>query len=784
MLLVTLRKYSVMAARFPAVFLLFPVMLEAKTGMMTGNQTLYHAVPAGNKIDAAFMTKYESRMRPFLEARIKGKGAIRTAARIQESDLLMLPRLWNRLSPPFMTLYFQAIQIPDNYSMYVSPGGHFEVFYTLSDPNEKVDATDTMVFGTGGNWRTKTSGSNGIPDYIDEVAWALDSSWSLHVDRHGFIAPLAYTTSRYPSERYKVVITELGASDYGYTYPMGKRTDSIRGYMSLFQIRNHWNGSIWSDLGYQERPADGIRVTCAHELFHSVQYAMTWNTPGGDDLDDFPLDFIEGTAVLMEEIAFDYINDYLQYAAAFFSNPRMSFFNKLDVNSVYSNSLLAKYIYEKADATPDISFFKRIFFSNFAASTEFNANLRASSLASGAPWTVLLNRFHAGSFFSGNRADTARFIADAGLFGQWSFQIDTLPSSYAITKTVNPYGMQIFAFQNDGSRGDTLFIAAEGQPRGTGPSPLWAITCIARGKVRPDTLIAIPIDQTGTGWCRLDDWNSRHEIIALATNGHPADRLDMTLSLLPCPISIRSGESRMIDLDAAGGNGSVSLSLLAKNDLRCDLDVSELTGSIPALPSTLIPVSSFWNLTFPSFWGTDAELSLTLSATLATVDSIRKTFYIPDDSIMLRHWDVSGNIWEKVVSTTVASAAHVSRRSTDVRPGIYSLLASKISRPDSSGLLAIKNTGRIASRSYIRFKAAGITEIRIYSYNGTAVCRYGATPSNAFQPDHEFVNAIEWKLANDRGKPVAPGAYLAHVTRKDPLSGRKTSTQVKVMVFP
>jgi hypothetical protein len=465
----------------------------------------------------------------------------------------------------------------------------------------------------------------------------------------------------------------------------------------------------------------------------------------------------------------------------------MSFFNESDNSAVYSNSLCAKYIYEKAGTAPDISFFKRIFLSNFAAVTEFNANVRASSLASGIPWTVLLSRFHTGSFFSGTRADSARFIADAGLLGQWSFQIDTLPSSYAITKTVNPYGMQIFTFQNDSSQGDTLFIAAQGESRGTEPSPLWSISCIARGKMRPDTIIFIPIDRAGKGWCRLDDWQSRREIIALATNGHPAERLDMTLSLLPCPISIRSGEARTINLDAADGKGSASLSLLAKNDLRCNLEISETTGSVPEVPSTLIPVSPFWSLTFPSFWETDAALSLTLRTAQAKVDSIRKTFYIPDDSIILRRWDVAEDLWKRIVSTTVASAGNISRQSADIQPGIYCLFASKISRPDSSDLLAIKNTGRIASRLSepgIRFKAANITEIRIYGNSGSLICRYGPAPSPAFQPDREFVNAVEWKLTNDRGKFVTPGTYIALITRKDPLSGRKTSTRHKVMVFP
>ena len=47
-------------------------------------------------------------------------------------------------------------------------------------------------------------------------------------------------------------------------------------------------------MGYQEHPEYGVRVTCAHELFHAVQYAMSWDVKESIFLDDFPLSCIEG----------------------------------------------------------------------------------------------------------------------------------------------------------------------------------------------------------------------------------------------------------------------------------------------------------------------------------------------------------------------------------------------------------------------------------------------------------------------------------------------------------
>jgi hypothetical protein len=511
-----------------------PIFSIAKTREHADVQTAFFPSP-GRKIDASFVKDYETRMRRFLEARIKGPKAILDAAQsspVRESDLLMIAPLWNRLSPSFKTLYLQAVQIPGGYTMRVSPGGHFEVYYTTEDPDEKVDDTDTLGYGNIEDWRSRTPGPNGIPDYIDEVAWALDSSWSLHVDRSGFIAPLSYRDSRHPSSRYKAVVTLLAPDDYGYTYPMGKLApDSLKGYTSLLQLRNHWNGETWQNLGYEERPQDGVRVTCAHELFHAVQYTMTWNTPAGNDLDDFPITFIEGTAVLMEEIAFDYINDYIQYAAAFFSNPRIAFFDGSGGQRAYTNSILTKYIYEKGGSAPTISLFRQMMFTNYSTVTEFHANLRTASIASGTSWPLLLNRFHTGSFYSGTRADTSRFIADARLLGHWNYLIDTIPASFAITRQVDPYAMQIFAFSKESGDNDTLFVGLEGQidNQGTVPSPSWAISCVVRSDSRPDTIISIPMGQDGKGSFRIDEWLSYREMLILATNGHPDRRRSLSV---------------------------------------------------------------------------------------------------------------------------------------------------------------------------------------------------------------------------------------------------------------
>ncbi|MBN1128773.1 MAG: hypothetical protein JXA71_07290 [Chitinispirillaceae bacterium] len=732
-------------------------------------------------VTAGYVREFESRTRPFFEARAREEGISapsRATGSIRESDLLMIPRLWNRLSPSFKALYAQAVDIPDKYVMHISPGGHFELYYTTTDPSEGVDTTDTIGYGNGQGWRTRTSGSNGIPDYIDEVAWACDSSWSLHVERSGLNPPIPYKPPGHPSDRYKVVVTLLGARDYGYTFAVGRGIDASKGYASIFQLRNHWNGDLWESFGYDKRPQDGIRVTCAHELFHAVQYAMTWNTLFGDDLDDFPLGFIEGTAVLMEEIAFDYVNDYLQYATAFFSDPRMSFFDASGGLRAYSNSLLTKYLYEKLSQPPGIGLFKQMMVTNYAAVTPFDENLRAAALTSGMPWTLMLNRFHTGSYYTGVRADTARFLADASLFSQWSYPADTLPASRSVSKTVGPYAMQTMAFTVDSLDGDTLHAGFEGAA-GTGsalPPPSWAVSCILTSPSRPDSMVPIPIDQTNRGWCRIDRWRSWRELLVLVTNGHPSQTRSATLSLLPCPVTYPAGKTATVSSDAPDGGSSLSITLSTTEDLRCSLEVRSIAEPPPAIPSTLLRLSSLWSVSYPAFWGSGASLSGTISVLSRRIDSLKNSWLIRDDSIAAYAWNTSSALWEQQRSQLTVTAGAFVCSTENVQSRIYGVFASLPSSPDTTAALAISNLGRLSANKYVEFQARDITGIRIYGGDGTLVCATG-TGSLAFQ---KYAGGYRWRLANNHGRNVVPGFYTALITRRNTTQ----STLRKIMVFP
>ena len=376
-------------------------------------------------------------------------------------------------------------------------------------------------------------GKNGIPDYVDEVAYALDSAWSMEVVRFNFVKPIAAKDADHTSERYRVVITNVDAGDYAYTYHLDSASGSSRGFSSLIELRNSWKGSDWAKFHYDTHPENAVRVTCCHEFFHAIQFAMMWNTQD----DYYPVPGSKGRPCLwrtsdstMLMIISNTPRFFLMILCSF------SFFSGSEDLSVYTNSLLTKFLFEKATGAPRIDFIRSMFFNDYNDATSFYSNLQTTAQSFGFPWATILNNFHTASFYSGSRADTARFLADAPLMPQWDYSADRpVPGASSLTKTVNPFGMQWFDLVQDSTHGDTLIVNLSCETRNGDGSlfPVWGASCIARGKTRPDSIIALSVSATGKAVLRIADWRSRQEALLIVSNGDSSAARNATISFSP-----------------------------------------------------------------------------------------------------------------------------------------------------------------------------------------------------------------------------------------------------------
>jgi hypothetical protein len=460
----------------------------------------------------------EARLTPYFQHKLnRSTVPAKSENRLGETDLFLLVKVWNNLSPEFKKLYTEATAIPSGDVYYVSPGGHFEVYYTTKkNVGGSIDPIDNYGFGAQGDWRVRDSLPNGVPDYVDEVAYALDSAWSMEVDGFQYIPPIPYTDATHPSNRFKVVINSQDPGIYGETFP-GKPVGS-RGFSSHIEIRNEWSDQDWAGTGYDTIPYNGARVTCAHEFFHTIQYAMAWNDANGVP-DSFPLSWIEGTAVMMEGLAFRSVFDYIQYTTDYFDDPTTTVLPASDTAStIYTNSLIAKFLHEVYSPDPYNDFIRRVFFADYKAPIDFYRELRFESDSVKKNWVDILNDYHTQSYFTGNRAVSGVFLQDASLLPQWSFGLDAVPTSGKISKQVNPYALRVFALKPAAVQSDTIGVVFQGD-KSTYAYPIWSASCILERLNGTDSIVHFSFANAALASLQISSWHSLKDAMIIVTNG-------------------------------------------------------------------------------------------------------------------------------------------------------------------------------------------------------------------------------------------------------------------------
>ena len=214
-------------------------------------------------------------------------------------------RRWNALSPTtreqlraygFTTL--GALSRPEGLdSTRTTP--HFKIHYSVKSGDQNaVDTTDTD--------------RNGTPDYIDTVMQILERAWKTQIDTMGYVPPPPDSLEN-GTAYYDVYIFKIDDFIYGYVQsellvsdnPNSPDVEENNAATSYMVLRNHYRGFPGND----ER---NLKVTIAHELFHSIQF--------GYDAFEMPWLF-EATATWMEDELYDEVNDNYQYLILWFERP-------------------------------------------------------------------------------------------------------------------------------------------------------------------------------------------------------------------------------------------------------------------------------------------------------------------------------------------------------------------------------------------------------------------------------------------------------------------------------
>jgi hypothetical protein len=188
------------------------------------------------------------------------------------------------------------------------PTAHFLIHYTLNGEDAIAAADDN---------------GDDLPDYVEDVAEALEFSWQRQIKELGWRSPLPDEGEGGDTKLdvYLEDQTDSFGSDnlFGYTDTFGglvgdnpatarPELGAAYGYLSLD------NGYDPDQFGYYELTSlEAMRVTAAHEFNHALQAAY-------DDNDPYSW-LYEATAVWMEEEVYPEIGDARSYLADYMDAP-------------------------------------------------------------------------------------------------------------------------------------------------------------------------------------------------------------------------------------------------------------------------------------------------------------------------------------------------------------------------------------------------------------------------------------------------------------------------------
>ncbi len=670
-----------------------------------------------NSIETARDTRrLEEGLAPFFESVIERPVATAEADGLQaptQAELFLMIRHWDRLSSEFKKNYALAFSEMTRAKShgFTSPGGRFSIEYEISG-SDSVDQTDTYGYGANDNWRIRINAPNGIPDYVDEVAWAFDSSWSMEIDRFGLVKPAPVGGKE--SLPYVVQITTQPRGYYGITLPDPEPIpERNAGFGSVIQIRQNWIGDEWNVdeiIDYENHPEKAVRITAAHEFLHAIQYAMSHMVSGTIHLDHYPISWLEASAVLMEELAFDYVNDYIQYIPEFFSRPTASLFD--DGQDYYKNVLFLMYAYFRAHPGDPIAFVKDMLFRNYESPTKFHKNLTTATSGLGREWTELHGVFWASTYFTGDRADTSIFLKDAALMPEWTHWRDYPGDTLSTAKHVSPYGMQIFNFDPDTQSSDSaileLFISGS-----TVPAEEWSIHVVPEfhGSPRADTMLHVALSEEGYAAYTIP-WSVCKTLYMVAANSNPDSSGKITATIVPRNWLRTAPGDSVVSL-SRDGLQKARFTASAVRQLYGDAILSPIelnsTHRIAYDRDNLAPASVNYVVNFNKSWETGVPMTLTVGAGPGLFEREDITRELASPQAAIHRYDPWSFSWIPLETSTMPDGDGIAWRCTIEQPGLFAVL-----QPKSDAVTLADTVGdlRVSAEILIPVLNKGIPELR------------------------------------------------------------------------
>ncbi|MCH7877695.1 MAG: hypothetical protein IH914_00065 [candidate division Zixibacteria bacterium] len=225
----------------------------------------------------------------------------------------------HELSPSLRREAARALARPSLPFYYDSPGGNFRIHYATSGVDAALNAGIDNIGPLG------ATGADGVPDYVNAVAEIFDSVRTRILGdtlsgNFGYPVPPPDTIFNFVADTnglYDIYMPNLNGSFFGITFSETQVPNyfipgnPFSSFTSYIQIDNDYVEPSYSAVNdYLARPLDAVRVTAAHEYFHAIHFGIDAFEFGGNPNRFY---WYEMSAVSMEELIYDGINDYYAY---------------------------------------------------------------------------------------------------------------------------------------------------------------------------------------------------------------------------------------------------------------------------------------------------------------------------------------------------------------------------------------------------------------------------------------------------------------------------------------
>ena len=166
---------------------------------------------------------------------------------------------------------------------------------------------------------------DGVPDYVNLCADIFDLVWAKEVDSMGYNPPPSdyWYQPNGGDGKLDVYLKLIEGNIYGYTEPESSSAAKPSSYTSYIVVQNDYTNKCY----HHDDPIDCLRVTAAHEFFHTIQFgydAAEFEYIEHADTIISKQYWMEMSAVWMEDQVYDGVNDYLNYLPFYFGHPDWS----------------------------------------------------------------------------------------------------------------------------------------------------------------------------------------------------------------------------------------------------------------------------------------------------------------------------------------------------------------------------------------------------------------------------------------------------------------------------